>query len=75
VERARYHDWTVSAHRGWTVTIDPEFEHERRTFHVPPDALFAFVASVIADGAEHLILSDGKYHLRVMRATPTRRSR
>jgi hypothetical protein len=51
----------------WRVTIDPESEHRRRTYDVPVDGLISFIASAFARGTIHVLLFDGKQHVRVSR--------
>ena len=50
--------------------MDPDWTP--RSFHVPEDALYAFVRSVLAGGTDHLLLSSGDARFRVTRVRPAR---
>lgn len=52
----------------WSVTVDPEFEHRRRTFEVPVDGLIGFIATAFARGSTNVLLYDGTEQVRVSRA-------
>jgi hypothetical protein len=52
----------------WSVTVDPEAEHRRRTFEVPVEGLIAFISAAFARGTVHLLLFDGRQYIRVSRA-------
>ena len=52
----------------WSVTLDPESDRRRRTFEVPVEGLLAFVSAAFSRGSRHLLVSDGKLHVRITRA-------